>query len=53
MNINKIKINKLKRKMFREVKKHPHTKKNRSIRAIIDLFKLPELSAPLTISIRA
>ena len=43
MNINKIKINTLKIKMFREVKKYPCTNKNRSIRAIIDLFKLPKL----------
>ena len=53
MNINKIKINKLKIKMIREVKKYPRTNKNRSVRAIIDLFKLPKLSAPPTIGIRA
>ena len=45
MNINKIKINTLKIKIFREVKKYPRTNKNRSIRAIIDLFKLSDLSA--------
>ena len=49
MNIDKTNINKLKIKIFREVKKYPRTNKNRSIRVIIDLFKLPNLSAPPTI----
>ena len=53
MNINKIKIKVLKIKMFREVKKYPRTNKNRSIRVIIHLFKLLNLSAPPTIGIKA
>ena len=53
MNINKIKINKIKIKMFREVKKYPRTNKNRSIPCYNRSILPYKLSAPPTMGIRA